>query len=64
MSIFIFIINNYNLENGLSEVVGYFSIAAGCNHHIILEETIDPIWIGERKVNVPMIIYTKPNINL
>jgi hypothetical protein len=55
------IVDNYGLENGLSEVVGYFSIASGSNYHIILEETIDPIWIDERKINVPMIIYTKPN---
>ncbi len=55
------IVENYGLENGLSEVVGYFSIASGSNHHIILEETIDPIWIEKRKINVPMIIYTKPN---
>jgi hypothetical protein len=55
------IVDNYGLENGLSEIVGYFSIASGSNHHIILEETIDPIWIEERKINVPMIIYTKPN---
>ena len=53
------IIDNYGLENGLSEVVGYFSIAAGSNHHIILEEAIDPILIDKRRVNVPMIIYTK-----
>lgn len=53
------IVDTYGLENGLSEVVGYFSIAAGDSHHIILEETIDPIWIENRKVNVPMIIYTK-----
>jgi len=55
------IVDNYGLENGLSEVVGYFSIASGSNYHIILEETIDPIFIDERKINVPMIIYTKPN---
>ena len=55
------IVDNYGLENGLSEVVGYFSIASGSNCHIILEQTIDPIWINERKINVPMIIYTKPN---
>lgn len=57
------IVENYGLENGLSEVVGYFSIAASSNHHIIMEEAIDPIWIGERKVNVPMIIYTRPLTN-
>lgn len=55
------ITDNYGLENGLSELVGYFSIASSSNHHIILEETPDPIWIDQRKVNVPMIIYTKPN---
>lgn len=55
------IVDNYGLENGLSEVVGYFSIASESNYHIILEETIDPIWIDERKINMPMIIYTKPN---
>jgi hypothetical protein len=54
------IVAKYGLENGLSEIVGYFSIASGSEHHIILEETIEPIWVGERKVNVPMILYTKP----
>jgi hypothetical protein len=55
------IVDNYGLENGLSEVVGYFSIASGSDYYIILEETIDPIWIDERKINMPMIIYTKQN---
>jgi len=41
--------------------VGYFSIAASSNHHIILEETIDPIIIENRRVNIPMIIYTNPS---
>lgn len=50
----------YALENGLSELIGYFSIASGNAHHIILEETIEPIIVANRKVNVPMIIYTKP----
>lgn len=53
------IVDYYGLENGLSEVVGYFSIAASGSNNIILEETIDPILIGERKVNVPLILYTK-----
>lgn len=57
------IIDHYGLENGLSEIVGYFSIASGSNHHIILDETIDPIMIKKRKLNVPMIIYTKPLAN-
>jgi len=55
------IVDNYGLENGLSEVIGYFSIASGSDHHIILENAIDPIWLKNRKVDVPMIIYTKPN---
>jgi hypothetical protein len=54
------IVDTYGLQNGLSEVVGYFSIASSSSHHIILE-TIEPLWIGKRKINVPMIIYTKPN---
>lgn len=53
------ITDTYGLENGLSELVGYFSIAAASGHHIILEETPDPIIVANRKVNVPMIIYTK-----
>lgn len=53
------IVEAYGLEHGLSEVIGYLSIASGSNHHIILEETIDPIMIEKRRVNVPMIIYTK-----
>lgn len=55
------IIDKYGLQNGLSEIVGYFSIATSSMHHIIIEDAKDPIWIGERKVNMPMIIYTKPN---
>jgi hypothetical protein len=53
------IIDFYGLENGLSEVVGYLSIASSSKHHIILEETIDPIIVGKRRVNVPMIIFTQ-----
>lgn len=55
------IVDNYGLENGLSELIGYFSIASSVGHHIILEEAIEPIWVKKRKVNVPMIIYTKSN---
>jgi hypothetical protein len=55
------LVDHYGLKNGLSEVVGYFSIASGTDHHIILENTADPIQIGQRKINVPMIIYTRPN---
>jgi hypothetical protein len=53
------IIEHYGLENGLSEVVGYFSIASASNHHIIVEGAIEPILIDKRQINVPMIIYTK-----
>jgi hypothetical protein len=54
------IIDHYGLENGLSEVVGYFSIATSSNHHIIIDGTVEQIKIGNRRVNVPMVIYTKP----
>jgi len=57
------IVDQYGIENGLSEIVGYFSIASAGSHHIIFEETPDPIWLGERKINVPMIMYTKENNN-
>ena len=57
------IIDEYGIENGLSEVVGYFSIATSSTHHIIIEEAKEPILIGERKVNVPMVIYTRPTTN-
>ena len=55
------IVDKYGLQNGLSEIVGYFSIATSSMHHIIIEDAKDPIWIGERKVNMPMIIYTRAN---
>ncbi len=53
--------DRYGIKNGLSEVVGYVSIASSADHHIILEETIEPVWINGRKINVPMILYTKPS---
>lgn len=53
------IIDTYGIENGLSEVVGYFSLATEGSHHIIMEDAKEPILVGERWVNVPMIIYTK-----
>lgn len=53
------IIDEYGIENGLSEVVGYFSLATAGNHHIVIEDAKEPIVIGDRRVNVPMIIYTK-----
>jgi Protein of unknown function (DUF3375) len=57
------VVDKYGLERGLSELVGYFSIASSTPHHIILEQTIEPIWIGTRKINVPMILYTNPRIS-
>ncbi|RYD59135.1 MAG: DUF3375 domain-containing protein [Sphingobacteriales bacterium] len=53
------IIDEFGIENGLSEVVGYFSLATASNHHIVIEDAKEPIVIGNRSVNVPMIIYTK-----
>ena len=52
------ITETYGIENGLSEIVGYFSIACSDNRHVVFE-TIDPIWVDDRKINVPMIMYTK-----
>lgn len=53
------LVDKYGIENGLSELVGYFSIASSDSRHIILEETIEPIFLNGKKINVPMIIYTK-----
>lgn len=53
------VVDEYGLENGLSEIVGYFSIGASGSHQII-ESTKESILIGERIVNVPMVIYIKP----
>ncbi len=54
------IIDEYGVENGLSEVVGYFSIATSNSNHIVIDESKEPILIGQRLINVPMVIYTKP----
>jgi hypothetical protein len=54
------IVDRFGIDNGLSEVVGYFSIAAESPHHLIIEEVNEPISLGDRKINVPMILYTKP----
>lgn len=53
------VIDEYGLENGLSEIVGYFSIGASGSHQII-EGAKESILIGERIVNVPLVIYIKP----
>jgi hypothetical protein len=55
------IVDEYGIENGLSEIVGYFSIATSCSHNIIMEEIQEPILIGDRKINVPMVLYTSPH---
>lgn len=55
------IVDKFGLQNGLSEVIGYFSIATSGNHNII-EGANDPIIIEHRKVNMPLIIYINPNI--
>lgn len=57
------VVDQYGLENGLSEVIGYFSIASSSNHHYIYEDINDPIWVEDKKINVPMIMYTKATIN-
>lgn len=57
------IVDEYGVENGLSEIVGYFSIATSGSHHLIIEDAKEPILIGLRKINVPMVIYTRPQIN-
>lgn len=57
------VLDHYGLENGLSEVIGYFSIASSSNHHYIYEDINDPIWVEEKRLNVPMIMYTKATIN-
>ncbi len=54
------IVDEYGIENGLSEVVGYFSIATSGTQHIILEDAKEPIMIGDRKLQIPMVIYTRP----
>lgn len=55
------VVDEYGLENGLSEIVGYFSIGASGSHQII-EGTKESILIGERIVNIPLVIYIKPLI--
>jgi hypothetical protein len=54
------IVDHFGIENGLSEVIGYFSIAAESPAHTIIEEWNEPISFGNRKINVPMILFTKP----
>lgn len=53
------IVERFGIDNGLSEIVGYFSIATESNHHVIIDEVKELIPVGNRKINVPMILYTK-----
>ena len=54
------VVDHYGIDNGLSEVVGYFSIASESENHLILEEATEPITIGERILNMPDIF----NVNI
>lgn len=53
------IVDHYGIENGLSEVVGYFSIACGDDNHVVLQEATELIQIGERTLTMPMVIFVK-----
>lgn len=52
------VVENFGLEHGLSELVGYFSIASGNSNHIILD-TQDRLIIGDRIIRMPMVLFTK-----
>ncbi len=56
------VVDEYGVENGLSEIVGYFSIAASGGHNLIWEDVHETIIMKDRKINVPMVLYTRPNI--
>lgn len=47
----------YGTEKGLTELITYFAIASGSPAHIILE-TPDPIRLGNRIINIPMVLFT------
>jgi hypothetical protein len=51
------LIDIYGAEKGLTELVTYFSIASQSAHHIILE-TPDPVSLGNRVINMPMVLFT------
>lgn len=57
------IVDYYGIENGLSEVVGYFSIACTEGNHIVLEDASEPVQVGERMLNMPMVIFIKTELN-
>lgn len=56
------VIDKHGLDNDLAEVVGYFSIACEDSNHHIFRDTVDPIMVKGRKVNVPLILFVKPVI--
>ncbi|NSL88988.1 DUF3375 domain-containing protein [Chitinophaga solisilvae] len=47
----------YGAEKGLTELITYFSIASQSSSHIILE-TQDPVSLGNRTINMPMVLFT------
>lgn len=47
----------YGTEKGLTELITYFSIASQSSNHIILE-TPDPVTLGSRIINMPMVLFT------
>lgn len=55
------VVDEYGAANGLSEIVGYFSIAASGDHNLILDDVQEAIIVHDRKINVPMVLYTRPN---
>jgi hypothetical protein len=51
------LVDIYGAEKGLTELITYFSIASQSAHHIILE-TPDPVMLGSRTINMPMVLFT------
>lgn len=53
------IVDEYGVENGLSEIVGYFLIVILGLYYLIIEDVKELILIGLRKINVLMVIYIR-----
>ncbi|MBC9931233.1 DUF3375 domain-containing protein [Chitinophaga qingshengii] len=51
------LVDIYGTEKGLTELITYFSIASQSSSHIILE-TPDPVSLGNRVINMPMVLFT------
>lgn len=47
----------YGTEKGLTELITYFAIASQSSSHIILD-TADPVKLGNRIINLPMVLFT------